>query len=1320
MNVTEPLIDQRTQSELARQIRLLLLNLDPKIWDTIHQIESDPWTDSLVQIYARFMEVIINHINRVPDKSFLSFLDTLGIGPLPPKPAKTPLTFTLAKGAPAFVKVRSGTQVAAKESPDGKPVIFETTDDIDVIQPKPVKVVSMLPNEDKWHDHSTVLLNDENDEIEQLLSSTELIKHQIFFGHIEQFTFEENKLITLKVEVEEEELSEAAQKAFALWQELSESDNGNSDESSLNTESEIIKKLRKIRWYTYSQESEEPVELLLSKSTNPLAADLLQSGDIHFLNVPAILEKELKGYKNQNGVQFSATNRWIIAELTEPVTEQNVPGLLSVNCLVEDMEAGKKYYPDLAFANKMALDVTKDFYPFGERPKFNDTFYLTSNQVLSKQGASISIEITFSQVGVPSNLAELTLSWEYWNGAEWLDIPDLIDNTTHFTAGTVQTVAFTCPKIKEKEIYAEVGTWIRVRLTGGDFGQDAQYEQKPIQFGWEPKEDPDDPDVPIILTVWSLLKEESFEPPIIQKITLSYTPDIQGKAIEEIVTLNNFFYKKQSFNPNSILPFESYQENFNPAFYLGFDQSISELPINLFFPLVTEVYAAPASDGDIIPPRLKWEYWNGNTWYTLGVEDETKELTRRGIISSLIPENCNKCVCFEHELHWIRARLVNGVYPDEPQLKGIYNNAVWSQNKVTVIEELLGSGNGTPGQKLQFTSYPILPGQQLYVRESEITAEEKQAIMNEEGADSFIAVEQASGISETWVRWHEVNHFWFSGPHSRHYQLDRQTGTITFGDGVHGMIPQAGRNNIKAFPYMHGGGARGNVQKGQLTKMRKAIAYVDKSDNPVDAEGGTDVENLQGIRLRGPRSLRHRNKAVTLTDYEWIVLEASAKIARAKGLPVTNPQKQFKPGWVTIMIVPHSNDVKPLPSAELISEVTDYLSLKAPSCLTDQVPLQQINLIPPNYLRVDVTAKVVVKSIKDAKEAENLVYRKLMTFLHPLKGGEKGKGWEFGRDVYKSEIYEILEDIELVDYVDEVALNTAEQIYELQVAQSLQTTMTFPERSSVQFEGNKISMVLAEALEKGSNQDTFRVLGFMEGDRIELKYEIKDEDGNIESTNTAKLYVLDCQDVVREGDQGAYCLLKCSSVEAEAHFPAGDTKVETYLKPGNLKVKSYLMSEIEKGKEIEEIKIAVPVKGDRCQIIHRDWHSNTVSEVVTKVSNTIETVYLEKDYLVYSGNHSVGANIEQNDLNGEPKQNEQLNTEVQTAKEAQETDYQYLLNTNSGEIHDLSNIKQSCSLHKMKYDHMNYLFDLDGVQEQLGNGTYDYCAWCFGKDLSKR
>ena len=61
----------------------------------------DPMAEALLRVFARYCEVIIQRLNRAPEKNYLAFLDTLNLSRIPPLPAQAPLTFSLVKKLPA-------------------------------------------------------------------------------------------------------------------------------------------------------------------------------------------------------------------------------------------------------------------------------------------------------------------------------------------------------------------------------------------------------------------------------------------------------------------------------------------------------------------------------------------------------------------------------------------------------------------------------------------------------------------------------------------------------------------------------------------------------------------------------------------------------------------------------------------------------------------------------------------------------------------------------------------------------------------------------------------------------------------------------------------------------------------------------------------------------------------------------------------------------------------------------------------------------------------------------------------------------------------
>jgi predicted phage baseplate assembly protein len=278
-------------------------------------------------------------------------------------------------------------------------------------------------------------------------------------------------------------------------------------------------------------------------------------------------------------------------------------------------------------------------------------------------------------------------------------------------------------------------------------------------------------------------------------------------------------------------------------------------------------------------------------------------------------------------------------------------------------------------------------------------------------------------VTETWVRWHEVPDFLDSDSFDFHYVMDHIQGEIRFGDNTRGMIPPAGSGNVQAS-YRTGGGAVGNRKPGEIVALKTTVPYVDKVSNHLPAEGGVDVEQESELLARGPRVLRHRNRAVTREDYEDMAMLASREVARAMCVPLRHLKDDpdgriLRPGALSIIIVPRSDDDSPFPSPALLETVDSYLD-------TVRVPTAEICVVGPEYVRMDVAAEIGIESL-DAGDVELAVVLELKRFLHPLRGGFRQNGWEFGRRLYASELYSVIERIPGVRYIASLEIQEHEQ-----------------------------------------------------------------------------------------------------------------------------------------------------------------------------------------------------------------------------------------------------------------------------------------------------
>ena len=497
--------------------------------------------------------------------------------------------------------------------------------------------------------------------------------------------------------------------------------------------------------------------------------------------------------------------------------------------------------------------------------------------------------------------------------------------------------------------------------------------------------------------------------------------------------------------------------------------------------MISEVDAPAASR-----PRLIWEYWNGRQWTELAVVDETKNFTESGAVQFIGPADMAALAQFEPTPRfWIRVRLLYSSAAEAPLLSGVFLNAVRVSQATTVRHELLGSSSGDKNQVFQLSRGAVFPGQQILVRERERpTTEEEASIKDEEGQNAVQLRTAADGTTQVWVRWHGVKSLRRSGAHSRHYTIDRLSGQIRFGDGNHGLIPSEGRDNILCEVYRAGGGASGNQPAGAINQLKTSIPYIAAVSNPIAADGGADAEAPRDVLARGPQTLRHRDRAVTPDDFEWLARQAmGTRIARAQCLPNRNRDLAPEPGWVTVIIVPRGTEKRLEPSAELIHAIEDDFATRSLATLLGE-PAARINVIGPGYLPVEVAVEVQPVSLPQSGAVRQAVLSALETFLHPLRGGPDGQGWAFGRNVYLSELFAAFEAIPGVEHVRSLRFKSTVATLPLRFTAPVADSYEAGSAVTVGTPQGTLTARLVEPLVHGSS--TAMVTLFREGERILL------------------------------------------------------------------------------------------------------------------------------------------------------------------------------------------------------------------------------------------
>jgi hypothetical protein len=322
-----------------------------------------------------------------------------------------------------------------------------------------------------------------------------------------------------------------------------------------------------------------------------------------------------------------------------------------------------------------------------------------------------------------------------------------------------------------------------------------------------------------------------------------------------------------------------------------------------------------------------------------------------------------------------------------------------------------------------------------------------------------------------WRDWTRVEDFDASGPEDTHFVLDACAGQIRFGDGVNGDIPTAPASeteeNIRVVSFQTGGGAAGNVSALALDRLAKpfhvksdARLFDLRIEQRAAAAGGGDSEALEDAEARARRDLKTQYRAVTDSDVEYLALNTPGlRVARARAIPLYAPglkgyPQVQAPASVSVVVVPYSTALRPFPSEGFVRTVCRHLD-------RHRLLTTRVHVIGPEYVGVSVRA--TVRLFAEFGQAETLarVQKSLDDFLRPLPAEDDtvGEGWPFGRTVFRSEIYRLIENVEGVDCVEKVTLSATG----VGVARSAEGNILIPPQSLVYPAGHSIEIVTPQS-----------------------------------------------------------------------------------------------------------------------------------------------------------------------------------------------------------------------------------------------------------------
>jgi predicted phage baseplate assembly protein len=441
------------------------------------------------------------------------------------------------------------------------------------------------------------------------------------------------------------------------------------------------------------------------------------------------------------------------------------------------------------------------------------------------------------------------------------------------------------------------------------------------------------------------------------------------------------------------------------ALYLGFEEDLT----NHILGIELEVDTAEGAGIDPTdPPYLFEVLGTDQQWMRAEVDyDGSLGLNVSGLIRIFVPK-MEKGSRNNQNSYWVRLRLDPGSrrsYGVSPNVRKLtvssWGGTVDATNVQRARNEILGRSDGSPGQRFYLTNIPVVP---------------------REGGE-YLAVRIDSDHEE---RWTEVSDFSTSQPEDRHYALDSATGEIRLGPALpqrdgsihsYGAVPPK-ESFIVMRSYRYGGGQIGNVAAGALTQLRSAIPYVARASNRQAAAGGKDAESLDNSKTRVPGYLRSLHRAVTASDFEYLAQEAApGMIARVHCLQPQSSKVEIK-----VLLIPNIPNLIGFIAPESLKVPNDLRSRVLAYLDERRLLATQLDVLAPTYQWVETEVRFRASPYYSNDDVRRAIEDRLFAFLNPITGGQDGRGWPFGRDLFVADIMAVLLTVPGVDFVRIVKL----------------------------------------------------------------------------------------------------------------------------------------------------------------------------------------------------------------------------------------------------------------------------------------------------------
>lgn len=204
-----------------------------------------------------------------------------------------------------------------------------------------------------------------------------------------------------------------------------------------------------------------------------------------------------------------------------------------------------------------------------------------------------------------------------------------------------------------------------------------------------------------------------------------------------------------------------------------------------------------------------------------------------------------------------------------------------------------------------------------------------------------------------------------------------------------------------------------------ISKLITRVPQIKSIEQPFNSFDGKPLESDESYYLRVSERLRHKNRAITLWDYEHLILQEFPSVFRVKCLNhtfISGTSTSFLfPGKVTLVVIPDIIDknvfdiYEPRVSTATLNSIESFINSKN----SMQVQAKVIN---PDYEKVIIKLDVKFYPQYDENFYKKQLNEDLIKFLSPW-AFDTSKQIIFGVELQRSIVIEYIENLYYVDFL---------------------------------------------------------------------------------------------------------------------------------------------------------------------------------------------------------------------------------------------------------------------------------------------------------------